>query len=124
MVKAAKENPELLRSMLPAGSDPRQAEAFLDKVDGMDEATLSRWLALLRKVNQLAQPLLNGYQRANRLTRGHFLKLVVILPVILWILYRLLWGSVAVSSSSKQTFDEMVEAPPEASTTAVFEDEF
>lgn len=120
LLQTAKANPDVLRSVMP-NADPKQMESMIEKLDRMDESTLDRIIAVLTKLSNFARPVIKMYQSANKIVGGHLLKIVVMLPIVIF-LYR--WfGPTLFTATVKGTAEE----PPEAEEVAAleeFEDEF
>lgn len=79
MIRTMKENPDLLRSMVPDGTDSKYMERMMEQLNGMDETTLERILMLLTGFWNMVQPLVRFYQRCNQLLQGQLPKLILFL---------------------------------------------
>ena len=119
MLNMVKDQPELLSTAMP-GTDTKQVENLLQKMDGLDEATLDRILAFLKALQKFLSPVIKAYQSANRMVRGHLLKRLA-LGLAALIYYR--WFGAA---STAVTLEEANEVPeiPVVVQESEFESEF
>lgn len=75
MLRMAKENPDMLKTAMP-GADTRQVEKLVNGLDGMDEKTLDRIIAVLSTLQKAFSPVIKAYQSANQAVGGHLFKIL------------------------------------------------
>lgn len=111
MLKAAKENPEVLKSAVPNG-DTSAMEGLINRLEGLDEKTLDWIVSILSTIAAAVQPLWRGYTSLNQAMGGHLLTVVIGIPVGL-LLYRWFGPSDggSVTGSSTPSISEEVASP-------------
>jgi hypothetical protein len=106
MLQTAKANPDVLRAVAPT-ADQQQLQGWIDRIGSMDESTLDSYVV---------RPIWGAYQKANRAFAGHLLKIIGLLPIVVFLFQR--YGR-RITDKVIETGEVSTEEPAMA-----FEDEF
>ena len=115
MLQTAKANPDVLRAVAPT-ADQQQLQGWIDRIGSMDESTLDRIISILTKLSYVVRPIWGAYQKANRAFAGHLLKIIGLLPIVVFLFQR--YGR-RITDKVIETGEVSTEEPAMA-----FEDEF
>ena len=103
MVKMMKQNPEMMRQMLPGGGmgmNQDQINKTLEALGNMDEAQLEQTLRAAQMFQQYTAPIENAWKKANGLVGGQLRNILLLLFALsVVMLFRYLFFSSSASSA-------------------------
>ena len=82
MMKMLKENPDMLKQMLPPGVSDEQFKKTFAMFDGMSDAQMESTLKMIKGVQKVTTPVQQAYSKVNALCGGHLMKIVGLIVML------------------------------------------